>query len=190
MPSLEKKEFGPHAETLLELARTSIESGLQTGQALHVDPSEYAPPLRAERATFVTLRVGEALQGCVGTLEADRPLVTDVAENAFSAAFQDSRFKPLNSSQLPELDIHISVLSPLERLHVDSEASLIEQTRPKIDGLLLREGTHTGTFLPAVWKNLTDARVFVEELKRKAGLPADYWSETMEFYRYTTETIP
>jgi AmmeMemoRadiSam system protein A len=113
-----------------------------------------------------------------------------VAENAFSAAFQDSRFKPLNSSQLPELDIHISVLSPLERLHVDSEASLIEQTRPKIDGLLLREGTHTGTFLPAVWKNLTDARVFVEELKRKAGLPADYWSETMEFYRYTTETIP
>ena len=98
--------------------------------------------------------------------------------------------RSLSVEQLGELDVHISVLSPLEPLEVDSEASLIASLRPKLDGLVVREGERLGTFLPAVWESLPDPRAFVEEVKRKAGLPADYWSSSLRFFRYTVESLP
>jgi AmmeMemoRadiSam system protein A len=189
MSSPEPGEFGPYEQTLLEVARTSIENGLRTGQALEVNPSDFAPALRSLRASFVTLHIERALHGCMGSLEAKQPLVTDVAANAFGAAFRDPRFEAISEHQLELLTLHVSVLSPLERLDVDSEASLITQVRPKIDGVLLREGAKLGTFLPGVWESIPDPRTFLRELKRKAGLPADYWSNTLEVYRYTTESI-
>jgi AmmeMemoRadiSam system protein A len=180
----------PHAETLLQVARASIESGVRAGRALEVVPSEFAAPLRAVRASFVTLHVAGRLQGCVGSIEARRALVADVAANAYGAALLDPRSTPLRVEQIGELDVHISVLSPLEPLEVDSEASLIASLRPKLDGLVVREGERLGTFLPAVWESLPDPRAFVEEVKRKAGLPADYWSGSLRFFRYTAESLP
>lgn len=183
-------ELRPHAETLLQVARASIESGVRLGRALEVAPSEFATPLRAQRASFVTVEVSGRLHGCVGSIEARRPLVADVAANAYAAALLDPRSTALRREQLGALAVQISVLSPLESLEVDSEASLIASLRPQLDGLVVREGGLVGTLLPAVWDHLSDPRVFVEELKLKAGLPRDYWSSALRFYRYTVESLP
>ena len=178
-------------QTLREIALASIERGLQSGLALAPDPNDYAMALRAERACFVTLRkksTGE-LRGCVGGLEARFPLVLAVAESAFNAAFRDPRFAGLHGDELADLDIHVSVLSPLEPLPVASERELCDRLRPGIDGLVLADGGHSATFLPDVWENLSEPGRFVRELKKKAGLSPDHWSPSMQVQLYTSESF-
>lgn len=172
---------------LLALARQSIAHGLQTGRPLATDLDDYPAELCQVRATFVTLERRGQLRGCIGMLEALRPLAEDVAENAFAAAFRDRRFSPLTADELADLDLHISVLSPAAAISFASEADLISQLRPGIDGVILQEGGRRGTFLPSVWDDLPDPAEFLKHLKQKAGLPASYWSDTLQAYRYTTE---
>jgi len=174
---------------LLDVARLSIESGLAERRPLAVDCSEFPRALRLERATFVTLRREGRLRGCIGTLEADSPVAVSVADSAFKAAFRDSRFPPLEREELDEVEIHISILSPLEPVEFRSEEDLVHELRPGIDGLLLHDGVFRGTFLPTVWEGLSQPRQFLRELKRKAGLPPDYWSDNLEVWRYTTRSI-
>ncbi len=176
-------------ELLRKVARASIEHGLRTGRPLAVDTARHPRPLREPGASFVTLNEHGQLRGCIGSLEPVRPLVEDVAHNAWAAAFSDPRFPPLRASELPDLDLHISVLSPATPMQFDSEQDLIRQLRPGVDGLVLEEGYHRGTFLPAVWESLPDPRDFLQHLKLKAGLPADYWSDTIRVSRYTTESF-
>lgn len=126
----------------------------------------------------------------MGALEASRPLVSDVAHNAHAAAFRDPRFPPLPEAELAQLEIHLSILSPLEPLPVVDESDLLRQLRPGIDGLVLRDRSHQGTFLPSVWESLTEPAEFVRQLKHKAGLPAHDWSDDWEVLRYTVESIP
>jgi AmmeMemoRadiSam system protein A len=175
---------------LLDVARGSVACGLREGRALEVDPAEYAAPLRALRACFVTLRIAGELRGCTGRLEPEFPLVVDVARNAYRSAFGDPRFAPLRAEELGGLDYHISVLGPREPLPADSERELLEKLRPGIDGLVLRDGSAAATFLPSVWENLGEPRRFLHELQRKAGLPAGHWSPTLRFERYETVQIP
>ena len=111
----------------------------------------------------------------------------DVAENAFAAAFRDPRFPPLRPDEYPRLEYHISILNPPEPMTVTSEADLLQQLRPGVDGLVLIEGARRATFLPSVWEQLPDPRQFLAHLKMKAGLPADYWSDSLRFERYTVE---
>ncbi|MGZ0078945.1 AmmeMemoRadiSam system protein A [Methylomonas sp. YC3] len=172
---------------LLALARQSIAHGLQTGRPLPVDLDAYPEELREIRATFVTLERRGQLRGCIGMLEAVRPLAEDVAENAFAAAFRDRRFPPLAAGEVADLDLHISVLSPAVALTFLSEADLIAQLRPGIDGIILQESARRGTFLPSVWEDLPNPTEFLQHLKQKAGLPAAYWSDKIQAYRYTTE---
>ena len=174
---------------LHKVARASIEHGLETGRPLAVDVERYPPPLRERRATFVTLNEHGELRGCIGTLEAIRPLVEDVAHNAFAAAFSDPRFPPVSASELDDIEIHISVLSPATPMQFDSEEDLVHQLRPGVDGLVLEDGYHRGTFLPAVWESLPEPHAFLQHLKLKAGLPANYWSDTIRVSRYTTESF-
>ncbi len=174
---------------LLDLARASIAHGLRQGRGLAVDPRAYPDALRETRAAFVTLHSEGTLRGCVGTLEAHRPLVVDVADGAWRAAFRDPRFPELRETELPGLEISISVLGPLEPMPVASEEELVAKLRPGVDGLLLREGALRGTLLPAVWRHVPDSRDFVREVKRKAGLSEDYWSDELEAIRYSVESI-
>jgi AmmeMemoRadiSam system protein A len=146
--------------------------------------------LMEERATFVTLTIGGRLRGCIGMLEAYRSLAEDVAENAHAAAFEDPRFDPLTKKEFEKLEIHISVLSPPEELTFSSEEDVLRQIRPGTDGLILQEGFRRGTFLPSVWEELPAKELFWAHLKRKAGLPANYWSDTLRVFRYTTEYFP
>ena len=102
----------PDDARLLEVARISIEHGLRHGRPLAVEAERFGAPLRAPGASFVTLRRGEALRGCTGSLEPRRPLVVDVAENAFTSAFRDPRFDPLTLDELLHVRIHLSLLGP------------------------------------------------------------------------------
>ncbi|HHH39926.1 MAG TPA: AmmeMemoRadiSam system protein A, partial [Sedimenticola sp.] len=120
---------------LLELAEQSIRHGLATGRPQPVDPATYSRELQARRASFVTLERKGNLRGCIGHLEAVEPLVQDVAENAFAAAFRDPRFPPLAENEMGDLDIHISVLTPATPMHFTSEQDLLRQIQPGIDGL-------------------------------------------------------
>jgi len=174
---------------LQNIARGAIESGLTSGCKPALDASRYPSPLRETRACFVTLHKNGDLRGCIGALEAARPLVEDVAANAFNAAFRDPRFPPVQTWELPELDIHISVLTPALPMRFTSEEDLLRQLRPGVDGLVLKEGARRATFLPSVWETLPDGRDFLCHLKAKAGLPKDYWSPTLEVSCYTTESF-
>lgn len=174
---------------LLAVAAQSIEHGLNQGQPLEPAPSDYPEPLREPRATFVTLEREGALRGCIGSLEAIRPLVLDVARNAFAAAFEDPRFQPLSRAEWPRLELHLSILSPPERLDSESESDLLGRLRPGVDGLILEDRGHRGTFLPSVWAQLPDPAEFMEHLRHKAGLPAGHWSDTLAVSRYTTESF-
>lgn len=170
---------------LLTLARQSIEHGLRHGHALPA-PADADPRLKQRGACFVTLTRHGQLRGCIGSLEARRPLIEDVCENAFASAFQDPRFPPLRDPEVTDIHIEISVLTPLEAIHFDSEADLLQQIVPFKDGLVLEDQGHRGTFLPLVWEQLPDKQNFWIQLKRKAGLPAHHWSNTLRCYRYHT----
>jgi len=148
---------------------------------------ELPAELLEKRASFVTLTIGGHLRGCIGMLEACRPLAEDVAANACAAAFEDPRFDPLTEEEFEYLEIHISVLSPPEELVFSSEEDALRQIRPGVDGVILQDGFRRGTFLPSVWEELPEKNLFWSHLKKKAGLPADYWSDRIRVFRYTTE---
>jgi AmmeMemoRadiSam system protein A len=170
-------ERGP---VLLALARASIASAF--GQSDRADRS--APWLRAKGACFVTLTRDQKLRGCVGGIEARRPLLDEVTAVARAAAFADPRFPPLSANELESTRIEVSLLSSLEPLPVRSEGEVLGQIRPHFDGLVLEWGRHRGTFLPQVWAALPDTRDFLCQLKLKAGLPRDFWSNEIRLYRY------
>lgn len=178
-----------HSRPLLGVARDSLRSGVERGLPLRPDPLAYPEPLRARRASFVTLHLGGALRGCVGGLEPLWPLVTDVAEHAFAAGFRDPRFRPLAARELDRIAVHVSILSPLEPLSFAGEEDLLARLRPGVDGLLLDAGGRRGTFLPAVWEELPEPREFLRHLKQKAGLAPGSWPDGIAVCRYTVESV-
>ena len=173
---------------LLRLARGSIEHGLVHFEPLPVRCDGLPAALAEQRATFTTLRLAGDLRGCCGALEASRPLAADVAHSAFQAAFRDPRFDPIGRHELGNIRLEVAVLSPLEPLPVVDETDLLSKLRPGIDGLVIHSGGRRATFLPKVWESLPEPRQFLMQLRLKAGLPADYWSEQLEFQRYRTTT--
>lgn len=174
---------------LLKTARDSIKHGIETGQPLSVNLDEYDSLLCESGASFITLEINHQLRGCIGSLEAYRPLIEDVAENAFAAAFRDPRFSPVDAQEVDQLHYHLSILDKPEPVTFSSESDLLEKIRPGIDGLILQDKGHRGTFLPSVWESLPEPVLFLSHLKQKAGLPPNYWSDTIQIERYTVENI-
>jgi len=178
----------PTRAYLLGLARTTIAARL--GRATVADPRGGGDPaLQEKRASFVTLKRQGALRGCIGVLEAVRPLIEDVSHNAQAAAFQDPRFKPLQELELEDLHIEISVLSPPQPLVPGSRDELLRHLSTTRTGLILQEGSRRATFLPAVWESLPDAEDFLGHLMQKAGLSARHWSPTLRLQTYLTESF-
>ncbi len=168
-------------QTLLTLARGSIESAFgATAPAVADDPWLHQPG-----ATFVTLTRHGDLRGCIGALEAYRSLREDVCQNARAAAFHDPRFPPLESRELADLKVEVSLLSPQQEMTFTDEADALKQLRPNIDGVVFEIGRHRSTFLPQVWEQLPTPRSFMAHLKCKAGLAEDFWSPEVRLYRYT-----
>jgi uncharacterized protein len=184
--TLEPLETALRAE-LIRIARTAIENGAATRRRPPPDLTDLPEPLRACRASFVTLKRHGRLRGCIGTLEAYRPLAEDVADNALAAGFRDPRFPAVSAAELPDLKIQISVLTKPEEIRFDSEADLLARLHPGLDGVILVEGRRRGTFLPSVWEELPDPADFLHHLKLKAGLPENYYSGRLKAYRYRVE---
>jgi AmmeMemoRadiSam system protein A len=167
---------------LLPIARAVISDALGR-QCESVDETQ--PWLHDKGASFVTLTMNQHLRGCIGSLEAHRPLLLDVKANAYAAAFGDPRFSPLTIAELDETEIEISLLSPQQPLSFKDEADALAQLRPQIDGVVFKYGHYRSTFLPQVWEQLTDATIFMAHLKHKAGLHPEFWHDDVELYRYT-----
>lgn len=174
---------------LLVIARESIESGFVTRQPLQPDSGQLSGTLAQPFGSFVTLMQRESLRGCVGSIEPTHPLARSVGIAAFNAAYRDQRFPPLTDAEFGRTRIEISVLSRPVPIDVSSNDELLANLRRDIDGLLLEEPGYRATFLPKVWEKLDDPAEFVSHLKAKAGLPEDYWSDTLRFFRYHTSTF-
>ena len=170
-----------HGRTLLDIARNSIEAALGVSE-LKLLPDE--PWLKPAHATFGTLTRNGRLRGCIGSLEAHRPLGEDVRHNARAAALSDPRFPPLTSEELASTRIEVSLLSTPKLLAFADHSDLIAQLRPGEDGLILEYGEARGTFLPQVWDSLPDPEQFVAELKRKAGLSSGVSTAKCRIQRY------
>lgn len=189
--------FDDSQRALLDhLAWLSIDDGLSRGaglaelraqRALSLDLEQLEPWLLEPAATFVTLHKSAELRGCIGALQAHRPLAQDVVEHAFAAAFCDPRFGPLQRSERGLISLHISVLGQSREIDAADEQRVLNRLRPGVDGLILSSGPRRATFLPSVWEHTPDARTFVRALKRKAGLPADGWPADMKAAIYQVE---
>jgi len=162
-------------ETLLKVARQSLELGLR---------GEKLPPLNAEThllqadgATFVTLTINGQLRGCIGALEPYQPLIEDVRVHALAAAQNDYRFSPVRPEELDQIEIEISRLTPPIPLEYGDALDLLRKLRPKVDGVVIKDGPRRATFLPQVWQQLPDPHVFLSELCQKMGAPSNLWQQ-------------
>ena len=170
---------------LLDAARESISTALSKAPVPELPDQAW---LKELRATFVTLKQNGQLRGCIGMLEASRPLGVDVLANARAAAFSDPRFKALTPAELATLEIEVSILSRPARIVFEDHADLLRQLEPGRDGLIIESGggstARRGTFLPQVWESLPDPEQFIAQLKLKAGLPANTRTTACRFKRY------
>ncbi|MDR3107537.1 MAG: AmmeMemoRadiSam system protein A [Bifidobacteriaceae bacterium] len=201
MPSELSATAGPF---LTRLAREAIESALAGRRPPAFDAPQVVkrlglwaggrPPRLEELglevvnepgAAFVTLTQRGELRGCIGSLEAERPLGLDVQLNAIDAACGDPRFAPLRVEELSRTDIEVSVLSKAKPLKFSGRDDLLTKLRPEVDGLILQAAGRRGTFLPQVWEQLPTPEMFLSQLVRKAGLPAGYWGSDVRIWRYT-----
>lgn len=171
---------------LLGLARQAILHGLSNEDRLPINLEQLDPSLTQHACCFVTLHKSKKLRGCMGALTATQALAKDLIEHAYAAAFLDPRFARVTTTEVPQLHIEISILTPTCQISFQSEADLLDQLKPDVDGLVLEDKHYQATFLPSVWKTLPDKRRFLSELKYKAGMPANYWSDTLKAYRYHT----
>jgi AmmeMemoRadiSam system protein A len=174
-----------HGKLLLQIARSAISNKLGQAVALPEPSSQAADVLQAAGASFVTLNQQGQLRGCIGSLQAHRPLMVDIQANAIAAALHDPRFAPLRLVELEITTVEVSVLSAMQPMPFSSEADALAQLRPGVDGVVFEFGHYRSTFLPQVWEQLPNARQFMAHLKHKAGLTPDFWAAEVRLQRYT-----
>lgn len=166
-------------EILLEIARKTIADrlGLSYKPSSDLDAASRNPDFQSRRGTFVTLKINDQLRGCIGNLLPDKPLISAVQDNAVNAAFQDPRFAPLSKQEFEKIQIEVSLLTEPKPLDYRDGRDLLDKLRANVDGVILRKGPYSSTFLPQVWEQLPDKKTFLEQLCMKAGLPADAWQK-------------
>ncbi len=176
-----------HEQALLGFARTVLENHFKQDKSL---PQLDDPVFADFRGTFVTLKIGDTLRGCIGTIEPVRTIKDGVEANVVSAAFHDTRFAPLSREELDRVHISISILTQAEPLLYDNTAELRTRLRRGMDGVILRCGRSSATFLPQVWEQLPDAELFLSHLSLKAGLSKDGWKdENIDVLTYQVQSF-
>jgi hypothetical protein len=168
-------------KTLHHIAKTVIENKAR-GAALPEFKIE-SPILKENRGAFVTLQKRGQLRGCIGYIEGHGPLHNTIKEMAEAAAFRDPRFSPVKEKELPELDIEISVLTPLRRIKDVNEIQV------GTHGIYIKKGWSSGLLLPQVATEYGwDRQTFLEHTCQKAGLPSTAWKEKdAEIYIFSAD---
>jgi len=177
-------------ELLLKIARDAIHEEL-SGKSIidKVSLLRDSPTIFEKGAAFVTLNKNRDLRGCIGSLVAHRSLLDDLIANAKAAAFDDVRFLPLSKEELEEVKIEISLLSTPKLLQYSSIEDLRGKIRAFKDGVILRHQNKQATFLPQVWEQLTEFKIFFSHLGQKAGLGADVLKLHPEIFTYEVESF-
>ena len=170
---------GEERAQLLQIARKSIDYALARRTDLPYDSTKMSPALQQHCGAFVTLHKGGKLRGCIGNLVGYKPLYQTVSSMARAAAFEDPRFYPVEESEMKDIDIEISVLSPLRKIQSIDEFQLGRH------GIYIIKGEHRGTFLPQVagetgW---TKEEFLGHCARDKAGLAWNGWKDA-ELYVY------
>jgi AmmeMemoRadiSam system protein A len=166
-------------QVLVRLARKTIADKLKDDPE-HSADVELQAELRDQCfqtrcGTFVTLKIKGKLRGCIGSLTSGEALSENIRRNALNAAFHDPRFSALSKEELNRADIEISILSEPQELAHRNGSDLIAKLRPHIDGVIIRKGPASATFLPQVWEQLPQPEDFLSHLCLKAGLSSDDW---------------
>ena len=180
--SVEEEKF------LLQLARAALEVGIRGDPLPQLELTSLSPKLIQPGATFITLTKNQELRGCIGSLEATRPLAEDVQVHAVAAALEDFRFPPVQEDEIPQISIEISRLTTPVKITFEDPDELFSQIRPGIDGVVIKQGIRRATFLPQVWEKVSEVVIFLEMLCRKMGASAECWrSESVEIFTYQVE---
>lgn len=169
---------------VLRAAKESIISAINNEEYI---PQRIPPVLTQFGASFVTLKYDGKLRGCIGSIYPTKPLILDIIDNAKNAAFQDPRFNPLTVEELDKLNFSVSILSSIERINFKDERDLLSKIYPH--GIIIIERDKRAVYLPVVWEQLPDREIFLNSLKEKAGLPPQYFSRTLEAYKFDATYI-
>jgi AmmeMemoRadiSam system protein A len=169
----------PQGQALVTLARHTIMKKLgrkvPADEARSLEAALQDKAFNAHCGTFVTLKIDGQLRGCIGNLTSDASVANGIRENAINAAFRDPRFAPLSDRELDKVQIEVSILTEPRPLEFDDPRDLAAKLRVNVDGVILRKGYASATFLPQVWEQLPQPEDFLSQLCLKAGLPADAW---------------
>lgn len=177
-------------QVLLDIVKKSIEKKFDS--SVKIDKEELLidfPFLAQNGATFVTLTLNKQLRGCIGTLQAYRPLLDDLISNAFAAAFEDPRFYELTYEEFKKVKIEISILStPVEVIYTNIE-DLKSKIKPNIHGVILQKDGRRSTFLPQVWEQLPTFEEFFSHLCYKGSFEENCLEFHPLVFTYEVEKI-
>lgn len=184
------QNFARHnKQNLLQIVEKSLKSAVLHQEIYQPNRAKLNSVLFNKGASFVTLRKGKDLRGCIGSVLPSKAIAIDLADNAYAAAMNDTRFQPVNENELKDIDFSIALLTNFEEIEFNSYQDLLSKIKPDLDGILIKDGEREGLFLPSVWKELTDKQDFITQLKIKAGLSPSYWSDNIKVFRFRTVEI-
>ena len=174
-----------YSKSIIDLCKVAIKAQFEKNDT----QIKYPQVFNQVGASFVTLEKNNNLRGCIGSIIAHRSLILDLVMNAKSSAFNDPRFTPVKKDEIEQLKIAVSILSEPKQMNFTDENDLLNQMRPNVDGIIIKDGNNQAVYLPSVWEQLPDKKEFLNTLKIKAGLSPDYFSKTFEAYRFETVYI-
>ncbi len=178
------------APKVIDIVKKTIQAKLFGKAEINITAyMPYPPILDSDGACFVTLKLNGELRGCIGSVLPHSPLMIDLIKNSYNAAFSDPRFKPLTQEEFDKLEIEVSLLSTPESIEFKDEKDLLAQLVPNVDGVIIRDGKKQSLYLPSVWEQIPNKKVFLASLKLKAGLKKDHFSESFEAYRFRANSI-
>lgn len=180
---------GRYGKELLKIAKVALDEAVRNHKKFKPARGDYDNVLFNRGASFVTLEKDDNLRGCVGSLLPSQAIAFDVAQNAYSAAMEDNRFKSVTADEVEKLKISISLLTGFEGINYKDESDLVSQLIKGVDGVIIRDGDRQGVFLPSVWKQLPEPQEFLNNLKIKAGMSPSYWSNRIKVYRFRVVEI-
>ncbi len=170
---MEKEE----SKLLLRIAKEAILTKLGENVKNSIQEKDIPSSLKEKRGSFVSLHKDKNLRGCIGVIEPIYPLFKSVYNNAISAAFSDPRFPAIKLSDLDNLEIEISVLTVPKKIEYKNKEELLKKIKPGIHGVILSKNDYSATFLPQVWEQLSDKKLFLSHLCQKAYLNPNEWEK-------------